>query len=296
MKRRSLVLKTPAKEIGECEFLMGYHPGKKYVKRIEIEWLNKGALTFRNFDSYGKYKTSTLPAEHGIPYMKTMFHAWIKIAQDRGENGDITEIFFGGTTITVKLALAFIRFFERPEKHHLGFDVEVLLKTQDLRVDEDTPAWYRGTPWFIVDDMSKRFEKEQATPYLYTGKEPARGQKIEICAYLPNGSWGRLSGQVTEVLPAPSKMQASKFCAPQHCWDIKSRHDVCCDWGAVHGQQVEATVSLNFDFLYKQDLVEFFRGENAGYQVVLWCHHCKMNMWEVMSIESSPTKGTFCNI
>lgn len=224
--------------------------------------------------------------------MKTMLHAWIKVAQERGENGDITEIVFGGQAITVKIALAFIRDFEGPKKQRLGFDIEILLKTQDLRIDQDTPAWYRGTPWFVVDDMSRRFEKEQATPYLYTGKEPAIGQKVQICAYLPNGSWGRLSGQVTSVLPVPSKKQAGAFCAPQHHWDIETHRSVCCKWGAVHGQQVEATVSLNFDFLYKQDLVEFFRGENATYKVVLWCHHCKMNMWEVMSIESFPPKDS----
>ena len=137
-----------------------------------------------------------------------------------------------------------------------------------------------------------------------SNKKPALGQGIEISVKLPNTKndsiLGRLTGFVTWVGPEPDEESlrvSSSFlfgntchCGMPECAITTNgtREDILQKFGAIHGQEVRGTVSLNVQNHSQKIYTDFFRGKTV-YNVVLRCNDQKQQQWEVarLSIANS---------
>ena len=57
-----------------------------------------------------------------------------------------------------------------------------------------------------------------------------------------------------------------------------------CKMGALHGQTIVCSVSLNFDFHHKKELVAFFEGAEKMWNLELICDDEKESIWVGKSI------------
>ena len=202
-----------------------------------------------------------------------------------------------------------------PTIHHgppLSYDVKCLLG-RDLLLgicghtpgeQGESPDWYRDHPFFISDSESKQFAVLKKKQYLHTGKVPKVGMRVEIKFIIPAGSstdskareekknwhWGRLQGKITEVGTQPTEAQlaasCSRFyknpclCGDPNCSSTKTgeTQDIIDTYGAVHGQEVKAVVSLSETYVNHAPIMAFFRGNGTRYSVTLRMNDHKENM------------------
>lgn len=202
-----------------------------------------------------------------------------------------------------------------PTIHHgppLSYNVKCLLG-QDLLLgicghpageQGNSPDWYRDHPFFISDSESKQFAVLKKKQYLHTGKVPKVGIRVEIKFIIPAGSstnikareenknwhWGRLQGKITEVGTQPTEAQlaasCSRFyknpclCGDPNCSSTKTgeTQDIIDTYGAVHGQEVKAVVSLSETYVNHVPIMAFFRGNKTRYSVTLRMNDHKENM------------------
>ena len=207
-----------------------------------------------------------------------------------------------------------------PTIHHgppLPYDVQSLLG-QDLLLgicghpageQGNSPDWYRGHPFFVSDSESKQFAVLKKKQYLHTGKVPKVGQKLEIKFIIPAGSttnieareekknwhWGRLQGKITDVGPQPTEAQLASSCSRYYknpclcgnpdCSSTKTgkTQDIIDKYGALHGQEVKAVVSLPETYVNHVPIMAFFRGNKTRYSVTLRMNDSKENMVRCIS-------------
>lgn len=70
------------------------------------------------------------------------------------------------------------------------------------------PDWVKGSP-YIIDDWSKHVEpirryREDFPPFLWTGRKPQVGMRVETQVSFTEGRWCYMSGYITDVGPEPT--------------------------------------------------------------------------------------------
>lgn len=166
---------------------------------------------------------------------------------------------------------------------------------KDLSV-EDVPGWYKNKPFRIDYDRSHLLSGEHT--FLCPPVTPKVGQQVAIRVSLPFGGRGFLYGAITSIADPPSDedLRASgsqlfeKGCKcpnPDCKLQNGTREEILAAIGAVHGQQVAATVSLDSPHLERKirfaPLPSFFGGESTQYNTVLRWKEDGM-VWNVVKI------------
>ena len=103
---------------------------------------------------------------------------------------------------------------------------------------------------FNKDELAKSCESIQKASFMYTGKAPPVGIRMETQAEVHGAGWARFSGLITTVHDPPTK--SSKY----FCTFCSKNHKFACakivrGFGAQHGQRLTGRAILNFDFYRK---------------------------------------------
>ena len=188
-------------------------------------------------------------------------------------------------------------------------DVTTLFKVDLLR-DTKAPGWYKNggsAVFYISDERALQYENHERKEYLHSnlsrggGRKPEEGQRVIVSGTLPNGSRCDLVGTVVKAFDIPSDSDLKRTrrstepseiygsycsCTGPECRFTKTgrRFDIVRKHGAVHTQQVKATVKLTKGSEEDAAVAAFF-GASKRYDILLRCNDTKKNMWEMAKIE-----------
>ena len=126
---------------------------------------------------------------------------------------------------------------------------------------------------------------------------PVPGQMVALRVGLPFGGRGFLYGAVSSVSSAPTddemRTSGSKLlgrlcrCSDPNC-TLKNgtREEIVSTFGAVHGQEITAVVSLSSPYFVRKlrfaPLPSFFKGESTMFEVVLrWDEEVRWNVVKI---------------
>ncbi len=142
---------------------------------------------------------------------------------------------------------------------------------------------------FGKDGSSKQCEPIQRPEhgFLWTGREPKVGQRIEVQVNFDNGVWCRVSGVVTHLGEVPSLevwKNTTRFYSnvpDAHKGEIyvKSKEH----YGSVHGHEITVYGYLNFDFFDRQEWLPL--KEKKVYKLGMKFDDMMESMWNLDSIE-----------
>ena len=227
-----------------------------------------------------------------VPMMviKTLLGCYIDLLESGKSMDEICELDFGMGPISLEQAKSFM---QQVISSSAGSEAQG--EPLDFTVS-DPRALVIVQKMFVKDDFAKKCEPVQKHAFLYTGKEPKVGQRVQIQLDLPNGRWGRLSGEVTSVAPPPSDEEmltgywgehSKEECNHPECFladkadrePTRLRAKMVAEFGAVHGQRVVCRVALNFDFHHHTELVAFCEGADKQWNIELQCDDNLQCVW-----------------
>ena len=138
---------------------------------------------------------------------------------------------------------------------------------------------------FVKDDFAKLCEPFQGGEFLWTGRKPKVGQRLEIQVTFDNDAWCRVSGVLTELGSYPSVEEWSGNTWMFANWPNKSKayEESKEHYGSVQGHEISVYGYLNYDFLYVQDNLPL--KEEKVYKLKLKLDDEKGCMWILSSIE-----------
>ena len=155
----------------------------------------------------GEKKRYLLEPGFNDAFLSKRLELWIDLIQKFGQDkiGDkVAEFWINEEQLkTAKRAEILLDAILPPPAPLMDFDVGVLLNKDLISPNNSNES--NIIEWFVRDDMSRENEAAEKRPYLYTKRAPAIGLRVLIQFNLPNGSWGLLSGVVTNVGPIPTE-------------------------------------------------------------------------------------------